>query len=81
MVMKSHEAEVSNVTAHGIWLPAAGREYFLSYEDYPWFKDARVGALLDVKLLHSRHLYRPQLDVDLDVSSLENLESYPLVYR
>jgi len=74
-------AEVSNVTAYGIWLLACGREYFLPYAGFPWFKDATISALLDVRLLHSRHLYWPRLDVDLDVGSLEHLENYPLTYR
>jgi hypothetical protein len=73
--------EVTNITLNGIWLLAKGREYFLPFEDFPWFKEAKVGALLDVKLLHSSHLYWPQIDVDLDLESLANIENYPLVYR
>jgi hypothetical protein len=74
-------AEITNVTSLGIWLLAKEREYFLPFKDFPWFSDATVGALLDVKLLHSRHLHWPQLDIDLDLESLTNVENYPLVYR
>ena len=74
-------SEVTNVTTHGIWLLAKEREYFLPFTEFPWFRVAKVGALLDVRLLHSRHLYWPQLDIDLDLESLRNIENYPLVYR
>jgi hypothetical protein len=68
----------------GCWLydyRVRNREYFLPYDEFPWFKEARIGQVVDVKLVHSSHLYWAELDVDLDVDSLENLESYPLVYQ
>jgi len=54
-------------------------EYFLSYEDFPWFKDARVSEILEVELHHGFHLHWPRLDVDLDVASLKNPEQFPLI--
>ena len=29
--------EVTNISAHGVWLLAGEEEIFLSYEDFPWF--------------------------------------------
>ena len=58
-----------------------GKEYFLPYDEYPWFRDAKVGDILNVQLLHSSHLCWPALDVDLDVESLSSPGEYPLVYR
>lgn len=75
------EIEVLNISMHGFWLYVKGKEYFLPYDDYPWFKDVKVSEILDVQLLHHSHLYWPQLDVDLDLNSFENLEQYPLVYK
>ena len=74
-------AEVTNMSAHGIWLLAQGREYFLSYDDFPWFKNATVSKILDVTLLNTQHLFWPQLDVDLEINSLDTIENYPLVYH
>lgn len=71
--------EVTNVSRHGIWLYWADREFFLPYEFYPWFKDAKVKDILDVRLESSEHLYWPELDVDLSLSILERPEKYPLV--
>lgn len=73
--------EVTNISQHGIWLYWDGREFFLSYEHYPWFKDAKVKDILDVRLESREHLYWPELDVDLSLSILEGPEKYPLVSR
>lgn len=58
-----------------------GAEYFLPYDQYPWFRKATVSEIHNVQLLHDRHLHWPDLDVDLDVQSLDEPEKYPLVYR
>jgi hypothetical protein len=73
--------EVTNITSFGVWIIVNEREYFLSFIDFPWFKDAKIGAILDVVLLHSQHLHWPQLDIDIDVGTLGNLENYPLVFK
>lgn len=74
-------AEVQGVLKGGVWLLVRGREYFLPFTRYPWFKTATLSAVQRVKLLHNRHLYWPDLDVDVDVESLEHPERYPLGYR
>lgn len=73
------KAEILNVSAQGIWLYASGKEYFLPYDDHPWFKDAKVSEIYDFEFLHGQHLYWPELDVDLELKSLEWPEGYPLV--
>ena len=75
------EVEIGNVSKHGFWLLIDGRELFLPFKDFPWFEKAPIGKLLNVKLLHSRHLYWPDLDVDLALESIEHPESFPLVSR
>ena len=75
------DVEVANIDSHGVWLYVRGAEYFLPYEEYPWFKDARLADIIDVRLLHKDHLHWPALDVDLSVKSLRDPDSYPLIYR
>jgi hypothetical protein len=75
------EIEVQDISKHGIWLLVRGREYLLPFHDYPWFQDAKISDIYQVKLLHKSHLYWPNLDVDLELESLQNPENYPLQYR
>ena len=73
--------EVQNISTQGIWLYLKEKEYFLSYKDYPWFKDAKVSEIHNVVLHHDVHLHWPDLDIDLELASIEQPEKYPLVYN
>jgi hypothetical protein len=75
------KAEILSIDGHGLWLYAKGKEYFLSYEDFPWFREAVVADVLGVELLHEFHLHWRSLDVDLDLNSLEDLSEIPLIYK
>ena len=73
--------EVTHIDSHGFGLYVKDSEYFLSYDEYPWFKQAKVKEILSVRLLHDCHLCWPDLDIDLELDSLDNPQSYPLKYR
>jgi len=73
--------EVSHINIRGFWLCVEDKEYFLPYNDYPWFKEAKVKEILNVQLLHGHNLYWPELDVDLEIDSLKNPQDYPLKYK
>jgi hypothetical protein len=75
------KAEVLNVSPHGFWLFVTGKEYFLGFGDFPWFRNASVSQLFNVEFSHGNHLYWPELDVDLDLERIEHPEKYPLVAR
>ena len=75
------ETEVQDVSKFGVWILVRGIEYFLSYRKYPWFKNATKKAVKNVRLLNEDHLQWPDLDVDLEVQSLEKPEKYPLKFR
>jgi hypothetical protein len=72
-------AEVTNISSHGLWLWLGDREVFLPYERFPWFKEAPLGQVLNVERVTPDHLYWPDLDVDLHVESIDNRDKYPLV--
>ena len=74
-------AEVSNISAHGFWLLVQDKEYFLSFDENPWFKDATVSQILHVDLQHGHHLHWPDLDVDIELESLDSPGKYPLIYK
>ena len=73
--------EVTNVSVHGFWMLVRDRELFLPFAQFPWFKDASIGHLVNVELPQPHHLYWPDLDVDLHIDSIEHPERYPLVSR
>jgi hypothetical protein len=78
---KDISASVENITPFGIWLYVKEKEYFLSYTDYPYFKDHTLSSIQNVQLLHGYHLYWPELDVDLEIDNLENPKKYPLKFE
>ena len=73
--------EVTNVSTHGFWLLSSGKELFLSYKDFPWFKDASIGKVIAVEEVSPGRFYWPELDVDLGIQSIENPEEYPLTSK
>jgi len=75
------QAEVTNISQHGFWLFLGDRELFLPFEEFPWFENAPVRAILKVERPQPDHLYWPDLDVDLSVDSIEHPERYPLKAR
>jgi len=75
------EAEVTNISRHGLWLLIDGRELFLPFSDFPWFGQAPVEAILRVERPMRGHLHWPDLDVDLSLDSIEHPERYPLKSR
>lgn len=75
------DVEVTNVSQHGFWVLVGGRELFLPFKKFPWFKAVPVAQLLNVAHPHPTHIYWPDLDVDLSVESIEFPERFPLVSR
>ncbi|MBI4467812.1 MAG: DUF2442 domain-containing protein [Acidobacteria bacterium] len=73
--------EVTNVSKHGFWLLLDERELFLAFQHFPWFRDVPIGQLCNVERQHPHHLYWPDVDVDLEVESIDHPERFPLVSR
>lgn len=73
--------EVSNISKHGFWLLIADTERFVPFAEFPWFRNAPVGQLLNVQLPSPRRLYWPDLDIDLAVESIDHPEQFPLISR
>ena len=75
------ECEVTHISKHGFRLLLRDRELFLPFEQFPWFREASVSAILNVEWPQAHHLYWPDLDIDLAVDSIEYPERYPLVSK
>lgn len=69
--------EVTNISGHGIWLLAHEKEFFMPYEEFPWFKDEPVSAILNVEEPSPGHFYWPDIDVDLTEEIIEHPERFP----
>ena len=74
-------AAVSHIFRDGFRLLLIDKQYFLSFEDFPCFKNSAVSAIQNVELLSEHYLYWPDLDVDLAVESIEHPEQFPLVAK
>jgi hypothetical protein len=72
-------AELTNVSPSGMWLLVDGRERYLPFDQFPWFRDASIAQLARIERPVADHLRWPDLDVDLALESIEQPERYPLV--
>lgn len=72
------EVEVTNISTHGVWLFAHGEELFMSYDDFPWFREVAVKSIVNVEEQSPDHFYWPDLDVDLTREIIKHPERFPL---
>jgi hypothetical protein len=79
--ISTSEVEVTNISRHGFWLLVGDEELFLAFDEFPWFKDASLPAILTVERQGLENLYWPALDVDLSLESIRHPEKYPLVSK
>ncbi|REJ74842.1 MAG: DUF2442 domain-containing protein [Acidobacteria bacterium] len=75
------QIEVTNISGHGFWILVSEGEFFLPFDEFPWFRDASVAAIANVEMPHPGHLFWPSLDIDLSLDSIRHPEKYPLVAR
>jgi hypothetical protein len=75
------QVEVTNVSPHGFWLLIRHEELFVTFKEFPWFKEASIAEITRVELPSAHHLYWPDLDIDLAVESITHPDRYPLVSR
>ncbi len=75
------QVEVTHISSQGVWLLSGDQEMFMSYANFPWFKDAPVGKIINMEEPHPGHFYWPDLDVDLTAAFIEHPERYPLKAR
>lgn len=73
--------ELVNVSQHGLRLTVDGRERYLPFAEFPWFRDATIGELSLIERPTANHLRWPALDVDLSLESIDRPEDFPLLSR
>ena len=55
-----------------------GKEYFLPYDDFPWFQDQPVRTIVNVEEPSPGHFFWPDIDVDFTEENIENPDRFPL---
>ena len=64
------DVEITNIDMQGIWLLMNDKEFFLPFERFPWFRNATVGEIHNVRLESDSELHWPDLKVRLPVRSI-----------
>jgi len=72
---------ILSINAEGVSLSVSGKVYFISYDRVPWFRNARVSEVLNVSMMGRMGIRWEDLDVDLEIDSLEHPEKYPHVVK
>ena len=65
----------------GILISVFGSDYYVSYDRLPWFRNAKVSDIFNVKMCRNEGIRWETLDVDLEIESLKYPEKYPLVMK
>lgn len=84
MSLSQHESsisvvEITNISTHGVWLLAHGKELFMSYDDFPRFRDQFVKSIINIEESSPGHFYWPDIDVDVTEEIIENSSKFSLV--
>ena len=53
----------------------------MSYDDFPWFRNAASKEINNLSEIRRGHLYWPDLDVDLTIQAIKRSGRFPLVSR
>ena len=69
------------ISAQGMMLSVLGQDYFVSCNRVPWLREARVSSALNVRMAGTNAIEWPELDVNLEIESLQHPERYPLVMK
>jgi hypothetical protein len=72
---------VLDIGVRGVRLLRRNEELFLSYDDFPWFKDQPKRKIENVAEVSPGHFHWPEIDVDLCLESIRDPEKFPLKAR
>jgi hypothetical protein len=75
------EVEVTHVSKHGFWVLVGAEELLVSFEHFPWFRQATIAQISTLEWPTKNHLYWPQLDIDLSLESIRDPQAFPLISK
>ncbi len=65
----------------GFHLLIDGTEYFVPFEDYPRFKQAKLSEIFNMQRLSPDQFHWPDLNIDIELDALKAPEKYPPVWK
>lgn len=73
-------SKVLSITGQGILITIKEGDFFLNYKSYPWFKNAKINEVLNIKR-DQEAIYWDSLDVEIEIDSILNPQNYPLIAK
>ena len=73
--------EVTGVTKKGLWLLVNDKEYYLSFEVFPMLAKIPVDKIFTVDFFPPEHLRWDEYDIDIELSSITNPESFTNIFH
>jgi len=78
---KHTSVSVRSILPDGIFISVSEKDYYVSYDRLPWFRNAKISDIFNVKMCGNEGIRWDTLDVDLEIDSLKYPEKYPLVIK
>ena len=75
------DSSITNIEKFGFWMLLSDKEYFISYKDYPKFKNATIEQIFDFNLPSPNQICWSKLDIDIEIEALENPAHFTLIYK
>jgi len=74
-------AKVVSINSTGLVVHINGEEYQIPFLRVPWFRNAKVEDVFDLRMNGLDEIRWDTLDIDLDIESLKHPEKYPLIMK
>jgi hypothetical protein len=71
---------ITSIEIDGFWLLTGEGEYFVSFEDYPEFRETPVKQIFNFDQAFD-HFHWPDLDIDIELEALQHPERFPLKFK
>lgn len=81
MEAKPRSAVVTEIRETGFTVRVEGRDLFVAFDQFPWFRHTRVEDIFRVELAGPDHLHWPAIDADLSLRAIEHPDEFPLISR
>lgn len=69
---------ITDISPDGIWLLYMDEEFFLAFDQFPWFRKGSVEQILNIVEERPGAFHWPDLDIDLGIESIRYPDRYAL---